>query len=114
MKKALIYLPIVLSLVVLGAHFMRYGKPVGVIGSAVLIALLVVRRPWSARLIQVALVLGAFEWVRTLYALVQVRVVQDQPYIRMMIILGVVAAVALGSALLFQLPVLKKHYRVTL
>ena len=114
MKKALIYFPIVLSLVVLGAHFMRYGNPVGVIGSAVLIALLIVRRPWSARLIQVALVLGALEWVRTLHTLVQVRIVQDQPFIRMVIILGVVAAVTLGSALLFQLPTLKKHYRVKL
>lgn len=112
MKKALIYIPIVLSLVVLGAHFMRYGNSVGVIGTAVLIALLIVRRPWVARLIQVALVLGALEWVRTLYVLVELRVVQDQPLARMVIILSVVAAVTFGSALLFQSLILRKHYRM--
>ena len=114
MKRALFYVPIVLSLVILGAHFMRYGNSAGVIGSAVMIALLFVRRPWVARLIQVALVLGALEWVRTLYMLMQVRVAQDQPFVRMTIILGVVAAVTLGSALLFQSPTLKKYYRLKL
>jgi hypothetical protein len=112
MNKALIYIPIVLSLVILGAHFMRYGNSVGVIGSAVLIALLVVRRPWAARLVQVALILGALEWVRTLYILVQVRIAQDQPFTRMIIILGVVAVVTFGSALLFQLSILRQHYRM--
>jgi len=107
-------MPIVLSLVVLGAHFMRYGNSAGVIGSAVLIALLIVRRPCVARLIQVALILGALEWVLTLYNLVQVRIAQDQPFVRMIIILGVVAAVTLGSALLFQSPTLKKYYRLKL
>jgi len=44
MRKALIYIPIVLSLVVLGAHFMRYGNSVGVIGSALLFQLSILRR----------------------------------------------------------------------
>lgn len=114
MIRALFYVPVVLSLVILGAHFMRYGSSVGVVGSAVLIALLIVRRPWAARLVQVALILGVLEWIRTLHMLVQVRVAEDQPFVRMVIILGVVAAVTLCSALLFELPVLKKYYRVNL
>jgi hypothetical protein len=73
MKKVLIYVPVVLSLVILGAHFMRYGNSIGVFGSLALIALLIVRRPWVARLMQVVLILSALEWVRTLYELVQVR-----------------------------------------
>jgi len=112
MKKVLFYLPVVLSLVILGAHFMRYGNSIGVVGALLLIALLIVRQPWVARLIQVVLVLGALEWVRTLYELVQVRAVLGQPFTRMMIILGVVAAVTFCSALLFQLPALKKIYRL--
>lgn len=112
MKKALMYIPIVLSFVVLGAHFMRSGNSVGVAGSAVLIALLVVRRPWAARVIQAALILGALEWLRTLYELMQVRVAQDQPFVRMIIILGIVAIVTFCAALLFQLPILRKHYRM--
>jgi hypothetical protein len=112
MKKILVYLPVVLSLVILGAHFMRYGNSMGVVGALALIALLVVRRPWVARLMQVVLTLGALEWVRTLYELAQVRAALGQPFTRMMIILGVVAAVTFCSALLFQSPALKKIYRL--
>jgi len=108
----LAYVPIVLSLVVLGAHFMRYGNSIGVIGSIVLIALLMVRRPWVARLMQVVLVIGALEWVRTLYELAQARAANGQSATRMIVILGIVVAVTVGSALLFQSPALKRIYRL--
>ena len=112
MKKVLIYVPVVFSLIILGAHFMRYGDLVGVIGSLVLIALLIVRRPWVVRLMQVVLILGALEWVRTLYELVQVRAAHGQPFIRMVVILGIIVAVTFCSALLFQSPTLKRIYRL--
>jgi len=110
MKKVLVYVPIVLSFVILGAHFMRYGNSIGVIGSLVALALLFVRRPWIARLLQVILILGALEWLRTLYQLAQERAALGQPFTRMVVILGVVAAVTFCAALLFQSPVLKRIY----
>ena len=112
MKKILVYLPIVLSLVVLGAHFMRYGNWLVVFGLVVLLGLLFVRRLWVARLIQGVLVLGALEWVHTTYNLVQVRAAHDQPFTRMLIILGVVALITACSALLFETATLKKIYRL--
>jgi len=112
MKKVLIYVPVVLSLVILGAHFLRYGNWTGVLGSLLLIGLLIVRRPWVARLMQVVLVLGALEWIRTLYEFAQVRVALGQPATRMIIILGVVAAATFCSALLFQTAALRKVYRL--
>ena len=36
MKKVLLYIPIVLSFVILGAHFLRYGSDLGVVGAALL------------------------------------------------------------------------------
>ena len=110
MKKILLYIPIVLSLVVLGAHFLRDGNSVGVFIALVIIGLLFVRRPWAARLMQVVLVLGALEWVRTMYELGHMRALHGQPYGRMLVILGVVGAVTLCSALLFQTAELKKTY----
>ena len=112
MKKVLLYVPIVLSLAVLGAHFLRYGNSVGVFAALVIIGLLFVRRPWVARLVQIVLVLGTLEWMRTMYELAQMRALQGQPYGRMLIILGVVAAVTLCSALLFQSATLKKVYEL--
>ena len=110
---ALLYIPIVLSLAVLGAHFLRYDSMIGVAGSLLLIGLLFVRQAWVARLVQVALVLGAVEWLRTLYVLAQWRASQGEPATRMIVILGSVAVVTVCSALLFQSATLKKIYRLT-
>jgi len=110
MKKVLVYVPIILSLVVLGAHFMRYGNSPAVFGLLILIGLLFVRQPWAARVIQAALVLGALEWAHTIYELAMVRAAQGQPFTRMVIILGIVTVVTACSVLLFQTPTLKKIY----
>ena len=111
-KKVLLYIPIVLSFVVLGAHFMRYGSTLEVIAVVVLIGLLFVRQPWVARLMQAALVLGAILWVHTLFDLAQLRIALGQPATRLVIILGTVATVTLCSALLFQSKDLKRIYRL--
>jgi hypothetical protein len=110
MKKVLLLLPVVLSLAVLGAHFLRYGSSIGVLAALLLIALLFLRQPWVARVMQVVLVLGTLEWLRTMYELGHMRALQGQSYGRMLVILGIVAAVSLCSALLFQSKTLKKMY----
>lgn len=112
MKKVLLYVPVILSLVVLGAHFLRYGSLVGVFTALLLIGLLFVRRSWVARLVQVVLVLGTLEWLRTMYELAHIRLLHGQPYGRMLVILGIVAAVTLCSAMLFQSKTLKEMYRM--
>jgi hypothetical protein len=106
----LFYVLIVLSLVLLGAHFLRDANYLGVAASVVLIGLLFVKRPVAARAVQVALMLGALEWVWTLYELVQVRTAMGMPATRMMIILGAVAAVTALSAGLLQTKAMKRIY----
>jgi len=112
LARVLLYIPVVLSFLVLGAHFLRDGSSIGVYVVLALIALLFLRRPWVARLVQAVLVLGALEWLRTMYELAQIRAFHGQPYGRMLVILGIVAAVTLCSALLFQTPALKDVYRL--
>ena len=107
---ALLYVPVVLSLALLGAHFLRYGSDIGVAASLLLMLLLIVRRAWVARLVQVALVLGAIEWLRTLLLLAEMRAAMGQPATRMIVILGAVAAVTFCSALVFQSMRMKKMY----
>jgi len=77
-----------------------------------LIALLFLRRPWVARVMQVVLVLGTLEWLRSMYEIAQIRALHGQPFGRMLVILGIVAAVALCSALLFQSKTLKAVYGI--
>ena len=58
-----------LSAVLLAAHFYRADQLALAVASLALIALLAVPRRWAARAVQVALVLGALEWLRTLAAI---------------------------------------------
>ena len=107
----LAFVLIVLSLLVLGAHFLREGNTPFVIACLLLIGLLPVRHVLVARFVQAALVLGALEWLWTLYRLVEVRVALEQPYIRMTVILVVVATMTFCSALLFRTRSLREVYR---
>jgi len=102
--------PVVLSLLVLGAHFFRAGNMLLVGVVLLLLALLGVRRPWAARLVQVALVLGALEWVRTLVEIFAWRTKAGQPALRMAVILGCVTLVTAGSALVFGSDRLRRWY----
>ena len=93
--------PAVLSLLVIAAHFLRAGQLLLVALALAAIGLVFVRRAWSARVLQVALALGALEWVRTIAVLVNERRAEGRPFARMAVILGVVALVAAASALSF-------------
>lgn len=112
MKKVLLFVPIVLSLLLLAAHFLRFGNTLIVVAIVALLGLLFVRRWWVARLMQFVLVLGALEWLRTVVMLVQQRMAIGEPYLRMAVILGIVVAVTIGAALLFQVKDLKATYHM--
>lgn len=95
-------LPAVLSLLVLGAHFYRRGDLLFVGLALLLLGFFFVRRRWAAGVLQIALVLGAAEWLRTLLVLARFRADLGLPYSRLIVILGAVAAVALLSLLAFR------------
>ncbi len=112
MKKPLLYAPIVLSFLLLGAHYLRYGNTLVVAGLVALMGLLFLRRWWVARLMQFVLAIGVFEWLRVMLMLVQERMAYGAPYLRLAVILGVVVAITLVAALLFQTRELKAFYRL--
>ena len=95
-------LPVVISLLVLGAHFLRSGSIVLVAPVFVALALLGVRRRWAARVVQAVLLLGAIEWMRTLVQLASWRIQAGQPATRLVVILGSVALLTALSALAFR------------
>jgi len=103
-------LPVGVSLLVLGAHFLRGGNVVLVALVLVALGLLGVRRPWAARFVQVALLLGALEWVRSLVQLAGWRVQTGQPATRLVVILGSVALFTGLSALVFRTPSVRRRF----
>jgi len=107
---ALLLFPVVLSLLVMGAHFLRAGQVLPLVAVPVMLVLLAVRKPWAARVVQAGLLLGAVEWIRTLVQLANARAAAGEPATRMVVILGVVVAVTALSALLFQTKTLRRMY----
>jgi len=105
-------LPIIMSGLLLGAHFLRAGNILLVALSLLFPTLLLIRRAWVARLTQLILVLGAIEWVRTLLVLVDERRTAGQPWLRLVLIIGGVAALTASSALLFNCRSLRRRYKL--
>ncbi len=99
-----------IALLVLAAHFWRAQWWPLAAACVALVGLLVLRRPWVARLVQTALMLGTIEWLRTLAALAAARMALGQPYTRMSLILGAVALATLASALVFRASALRERY----
>ena len=103
-------LPAILSYLVLAAHFLRGGHLVMTGLCLALAVALAFRNRWLALAAQVSLLLGAAEWVRTLVLLLAERRSLGEPFTRMALILGGVAAFTLASAFLFYCPVLRRRY----
>lgn len=101
-----------LSSVLLAAHFYRAGQLALAVASLALIALLAVPRRWAARAVQIALVLGALEWLRTLAVFAAARLSAGQPYLRLAVILLAVAAFTATSALVFRNARLRVRYNI--
>jgi hypothetical protein len=106
-------LPVILSLLLLGAHFFRAGIIVLVLLVIVILFMLLIRRSWVVRLVQVALIIGGLEWVRTLLAIVNLRQMSGGPWMRLALILGGVALLTMCSALVFRFKSLRERYWLT-
>ena len=105
--------PIILSALVLGAHFLRSGPFLFVILSFLFPAILFIKRAWAARLVQIMLLFGMFEWIRTLFNLIAERQLLGEPWGRLAIILGLVAIITGGSALIFSYnSSIRKRYKL--
>jgi len=108
----LLFLPVILSALLLAAHFLRGGHLLPVAACLAVGLLLAARRRWVARLVQAGLLLGALEWVRTLVAIVIARRLAGSPWARLALILGGVALLTAASALVFRSAPMRRRYRL--
>jgi hypothetical protein len=113
LKTFLRLLPSILSALVLAAHFLRNGLFLGVLIFLAAPWVLLIRESWAARLVQILLLLGSLEWIRTMMDLIGDRKSLGEPWIRMAAILTGVALFTLVSALLFQGKGLRERYSLS-
>ena len=102
--------PVILACLLLAAHFYRAGFGPLAYVCAVLPLLLLLQRRWVPRVFEAVLVLGALEWLRTLYLLAAMRIAWGQPWGRLAAILGGVALLTAAAALVFRSGALKTRY----
>ena len=95
-------IPVILSFLLLGAHFYRSGQVVLSGFCIAVLFLLFLRKSWVPRMFQLLLILGSLEWLRTLYIFAAMRIAWDQPWTRLAIILGAVALFTALSGLVFR------------
>ncbi len=108
---ALRLLPVILSFLLLAAHFYRAGNVILTGLCVLLLFLLFLRKPWVPRLFQVLLVLGSLEWLRALYVFAQMRIAFEQPWTRLAVILLAVALFTALSGLVFEGAALRARYK---
>lgn len=106
----LLLLPVALSTLLLAAHFLRTGNVLAVLAVLALLPLLAVRRRWVPAVARGVLLLGALVWLWTLARFTLERVAVGQPFLRMVAILGGVAAFTALSALVFGARRLRVRY----
>ncbi len=106
-------LPVLFSLLLLAAHFLFHGSYLFVALSLLFPLVLLVRRRWVPWVIEIALLLGAFEWLATLMMLIEERDQEGRPWKAAAIILGSVLIFTAASGLVFMAPRLRRRYAGT-
>ena len=104
-------LPVILSFMLMAAHFIRAGQLMLAAGCVLLPLLLLLRKAWVPKVAWLALLLAAAEWLRTLWFIAQMRMQFEMPWTRMAVILGAVALFTALSGLVFLSRSLRQRYR---
>ena len=103
--------PVILSYLLLAAHFSRNNVYTLAILSLGLLVLLLIRKPWVVIISQAALLLGALEWIRSMFGYISKRQATGEDWGRLAIILSIVALFTGLSALMFRTRKLRAHYQ---
>ncbi|MCF6183566.1 MAG: hypothetical protein L3J56_02875 [Bacteroidales bacterium] len=110
--KILRFIPIILSFLLIAAHFSRAGSNILAATALLIPGLLFIKKSWVARIVQIYLVLGAAEWVRITFKYIDIRKQIGQDWTRLAVILIVVALFTLLAALIFQSKAMKNIYKI--
>lgn len=102
--------PLLVAALLLGAHFLRVGN-LGLMAVSVLVPfLLLIKRRWSLIVVQLLAYVGTVIWIQTTIMIVQERLARGMPWVRVVIILGVVALFTAWAGWLLNSAVVKENY----
>ncbi len=102
--------PVILSSLLMAAHFSRANITGLVVISLLLPFLLFIKRRWVAYVFQALLIFAACEWVLTLLKIVHLRQMQNEAWTRLAIILGSVALFTALTTIVFATKKMKQYF----
>jgi hypothetical protein len=85
-------IPAALAALLLAAHFYREAAMIPSFFCVAAVVLAFIRRPWVVLALRVGLAAGIVVWLLTAWRIAQARMDAGTPYVRMLAILGAVAA----------------------
>ena len=110
MKNIMKILPIVLCSLLMAAHLGRANMFILQYISLLIPFLLFWKNKISARAIQLFLILYGFEWIRMIFYYARIREPKGEDWLRLAIILGVVAILNFATVLAFRTKSMKERY----
>ncbi len=105
-------LPVIFSFLILSAHFSRGDLFVLSIICLLIPFLLFIKHKWVVRLIQIVLIIGSLELIRSMFHYVNERQILGEPYTLLIIIMVSVALLTGLSALVFNSKKLRERYNL--
>lgn len=110
-KTAGLLLPVIISFLLIAAHFLRANNIILTsLSLLLLLVILFVRKSLLAKIAQGVLLLGGMEWIRTGFVLAALRIQEHRPWTKLGVIIGGVACFTFLSVLVFFTDTLKKRY----
>ncbi len=107
---ALQLLPVILSFLLIAAHFYRAGNQYLAYFLVVIPFILIIKSHITAKIVQLLLFLATIEWWRVIYNIAHIRMKFGMPWIRFTLIMSLVAIFTLLSIFVFYTKTLRKIY----
>ena len=104
--------PIIICSLIMAAHLGRANMFILQILSLLIPFLLIWKSKISARAIQLFLLVFGLEWIRTLLHYANLRIDNGEEYIRLVLILGVIAIINFATILVFRTKNMKEIYNL--
>jgi hypothetical protein len=103
-------IPLLLTSLLLAAHFLRDGNLVLTLICVLIPLLLLIKKRWSWLVVQLFAYVGAVIWLYTTVAMVQQRIFWGMPWVRLVMILGGVALFTAWAGFLLNSSRIKEIY----
>ena len=101
---------VIVAAFLLAAHFLRQSEFALLLLCVLTPLLFLIKKRWSLFALQMLMYLGTIVWANTTLQIVRERIASDEPWARLVIILGAVILFTIVAGLLLNSPIIKEKY----